>query len=91
MRDYALHRAEASEATGRLSLFWGLIRNWHARRAVSRLDALDEFLKRHPSGVLPPDATLTPRTGRPWPVVLLTAFSQQGLVAQAAEAGATTG
>lgn len=44
MRDYALHRAEASEATGRLSLLWGLIRNWRARRAVGRLDALDDFL-----------------------------------------------
>lgn len=46
MRDYALHRAEASEATGSRSLLWGLIRNWHARRAVSRLDALDDFLLR---------------------------------------------
>ena len=44
MRDYALHRAEASEATGSLSLRWGLIRNWRARRAVARLDALDDFL-----------------------------------------------
>lgn len=44
MRDYALHRAEAAEATGSLSLLWRLIRNWRARRAVERLDALDDFL-----------------------------------------------
>lgn len=44
MRDYALHRAEASEATGSLGLLWTVIRNWRARRAVARLDALDDFL-----------------------------------------------
>lgn len=44
MRDYALSRAESAEATGSLSLLWNLIRNWRARRAVSRLDALDDFL-----------------------------------------------
>ncbi|PZF75896.1 hypothetical protein DK847_16250 [Aestuariivirga litoralis] len=44
MRDYALHRAEASEATGSLALLWTVIRNWRARRAVARLDALDDFL-----------------------------------------------
>ena len=44
MRDYALSRATAAEATGSLSLLWGLIRNWRARRAVARLDALDDFL-----------------------------------------------
>lgn len=44
MRDYALHRAAASEATGSLSLLWNLVRNWRAKRAVGRLDALDDFL-----------------------------------------------
>lgn len=44
MRDYALSRAEAAEATGSLSLLWSLIRNWRARRAVDRLDALDDHL-----------------------------------------------
>ena len=44
MRDYALSRAEAAEAPGSLSLLWRLLRNWRARRAVERLDALDDFL-----------------------------------------------
>lgn len=44
MRDYALSRAEAAEATGSLSLLWRFLRNWRARRAVERLDALDDFL-----------------------------------------------
>lgn len=44
MRDYALHRAEASEATGSLALLWTVIRNWRARRAVARLDTLDDYL-----------------------------------------------
>ena len=46
MRDYALSRAEAAEAAGSLSLLWSFIRNWRARRAVSRLDALDDYLLR---------------------------------------------
>lgn len=46
MRDYALNRAEAAEAAGSMSLLWGFIRNWRARRAVERLDALDDFLLR---------------------------------------------
>jgi uncharacterized protein YjiS (DUF1127 family) len=44
MRDYALSRAQAAEATGSLSLLWRFIRNWRARRAVARLDVLDDFL-----------------------------------------------
>lgn len=44
MRDYALSRAQAAEATGSLSLLWSFIRNWRARRAVVRLDALDDYL-----------------------------------------------
>ena len=46
MRDYALNRAAAAESTGSLSLLWGVIRNWRARRSVARLDALDEHLLR---------------------------------------------
>lgn len=46
MRDYALNRALAAEATGSASLLWGLIRNWRARRAVYRLDRLDDHLLR---------------------------------------------
>jgi uncharacterized protein YjiS (DUF1127 family) len=44
MRDYALSRAQAAEATGSLSLLWRFIRNWRARRAVVGLDRLDEHL-----------------------------------------------
>jgi uncharacterized protein YjiS (DUF1127 family) len=42
----ATWRANAStaEATGSLSLLWRFIRNWRARRAVVRLDALDDYL-----------------------------------------------
>lgn len=46
MRDYALSRAASAEATGALSLFNGLLRNWLARRAVGRLDQLDDYLLR---------------------------------------------
>jgi uncharacterized protein YjiS (DUF1127 family) len=46
MRDYALSRARAAEATGALSLLWRLLSNWRARRAVARLDTLDDFLLR---------------------------------------------
>ena len=44
MNDYALSRAEAAESTGSLSLLWGLIRNWRARRSVARLDQIDDYL-----------------------------------------------
>lgn len=44
MRDYALNRAEAAESAGSLSLLWGMIRNWQAHRAVSRLDRLDDHM-----------------------------------------------
>lgn len=46
MRDYALSRAHAAEATGSASSLGRLIRNWRARRAVARLDRLDDFLLR---------------------------------------------
>jgi uncharacterized protein YjiS (DUF1127 family) len=44
MRDYALHQAEQSGSllgTGLLARYW---HNWQARRAVKRLDELDDFL-----------------------------------------------
>jgi uncharacterized protein YjiS (DUF1127 family) len=46
MRDYALSRAHAAEATGSASILGQLIRNWRARRAVARLDRLDDRLLR---------------------------------------------
>ncbi|MFN4142212.1 DUF1127 domain-containing protein [Aestuariivirga sp.] len=46
MRDYALSRAISAEATGALSLLWRFLSNWRARRAVARLDTLDDFLLR---------------------------------------------
>jgi uncharacterized protein YjiS (DUF1127 family) len=46
MRDYALSRAEAAEATGSGSIFGQLIRNWRARRAVARMDRLDDHMLR---------------------------------------------
>lgn len=46
MRDYALSRAAAAEATGSASILGDLIRNWRARRAVARLDRLDDHMLR---------------------------------------------
>ena len=46
MRDYALTMAQAQEATGSASILGQLIRNWRARRAVARLDRLDEHMLR---------------------------------------------
>ncbi len=46
MRDYALSRAASAEATGGLASFNGLLRNWMTRRAVGRLDRLDDYLLR---------------------------------------------
>ena len=46
MRDYALSRAHAAESTGSDSMLGRLIRNWRARRAVARLDRLDDRLLR---------------------------------------------
>ena len=42
MRDYALSHAQSAEATGSTSILGRLIRNWRARRAVARLDLLDD-------------------------------------------------
>ncbi len=44
MRNYAIHQAEISGSlpgTGILAKLW---RNWQARRAVAKLDQLDDFL-----------------------------------------------
>ena len=46
MRDYALHHAHSMEATGAMSIFARVIRNWLARRAVAKLDALDDYMLR---------------------------------------------
>ena len=46
MRDYALTMAKGQEATGSGSILGQLIRNWRARRAVVRLDRLDEHMLR---------------------------------------------
>jgi uncharacterized protein YjiS (DUF1127 family) len=46
MRDYALSRAQSAEAAGSASILWRMIGNWRARRAVARLDKLDDFLLR---------------------------------------------
>ena len=54
MRDYALHRAEAMEMAGPGAWLRRLIGNWRARRAVARLDRLDDFLLRD-IGVSRPD------------------------------------
>jgi hypothetical protein len=46
MRDYALHQAQVSGSLPGAGLFENLIRNWLARRAVRRLEYLDEHLLR---------------------------------------------
>lgn len=46
MRDYVLSRAHGAEATGSGSMFGQLIRNWQARRAVARMDRLDDHMLR---------------------------------------------
>jgi uncharacterized protein YjiS (DUF1127 family) len=44
MRNYALHQAEASGTLPGAGLLTNIIENWRARRAVARLDRLDDFL-----------------------------------------------
>ncbi len=46
MRDYALTRATAAEATGAASFISRLIRNWRARRAVTSLESFDDYMLR---------------------------------------------
>jgi uncharacterized protein YjiS (DUF1127 family) len=46
MRDYALHQAQVAGSLPGAGLFENLIRNWLARRAVRRMENLDEHLLR---------------------------------------------
>ncbi len=46
MRDYAIHQAEFSGNLPHSGILARLWRNWTARRAVARLDRLDDFLLR---------------------------------------------
>ncbi len=46
MRDYALSHARSFETAGAASLFGRFIRNWRARRAVTRLDSFDDYILR---------------------------------------------
>ncbi len=44
MRNYAIHQAEVSGSLPGTGILARLYRNWKARRAVARLDQLDDFL-----------------------------------------------
>jgi uncharacterized protein YjiS (DUF1127 family) len=44
MREYALHQAEFSGSLPGNGILARLYRNWRARRAVARLESLDDFL-----------------------------------------------
>jgi uncharacterized protein YjiS (DUF1127 family) len=44
MRDYALHNAAAFDEAAGMSMITRLIRNWRARRSVSRLEAYDDYM-----------------------------------------------
>lgn len=46
MRDYAMTRAQSAEATGAASILSRLIRNWRARRAVTKLESFDDYMLR---------------------------------------------
>lgn len=46
MRDYALNHAASFGEAGHGSLLARLVRNWLARRAVSRLDVYDDYMLR---------------------------------------------
>ncbi len=46
MRDYALTYAHTREAAGATSWLARIVRNWMARRAVSRLESYDDFILR---------------------------------------------
>lgn len=46
MRDFALNHARAYEAAGASSILFRLVQNWFARRSVSELDRLDDYLLR---------------------------------------------
>ena len=44
MRDYALHNAAAFDEAEGMSVISRLVRNWRARRSVSRLEAYDDYM-----------------------------------------------
>jgi uncharacterized protein YjiS (DUF1127 family) len=46
MRDYALNHATSYGHAGHSSLLSRLLRNWRARRAVSRLETFDDYMLR---------------------------------------------
>ena len=46
MRDYALNRAVSLEEADGTSVISRLIRNWRARRSVSRLETFDDYMLR---------------------------------------------
>ncbi len=46
MRDYALHQAELSGSLSGAGILERLYQNWQARRAVRRLERLDDHLLR---------------------------------------------
>lgn len=46
MRDYALHQAQIAGSLPGAGLLENLVRNWLARKAVRRLEALDDHLLR---------------------------------------------
>jgi uncharacterized protein YjiS (DUF1127 family) len=46
MRDYALNHATSYGDVGHSSILSRLLRNWRARRAVSRLETFDDYMLR---------------------------------------------
>jgi uncharacterized protein YjiS (DUF1127 family) len=46
MRDYALHQAQTAGSLPGAGLLENLLRNWAARRAVRRMESLDDHLLR---------------------------------------------
>jgi uncharacterized protein YjiS (DUF1127 family) len=46
MRDYALHQAQTAGSLPGAGLLENLLRNWIARRAVRRMESLDDRLLR---------------------------------------------
>ncbi len=46
MRDYAMNHAASFGASGQEALLTRLYRNWQARRAVTRLQAYDDYMLR---------------------------------------------
>lgn len=46
MRDYVLHQAQSRQAYGRLTPLVRVVKNWLNRRALHKLDKLDDFMLR---------------------------------------------